>query len=91
MLCSLFDITATRSLLDDNGERKKYFEFILEIIDKYYSKFARDSIIDGRDVIEYTGAKDKKVGEILDKVEEMYFCGKIKNKGEAIEFLKRYK
>lgn len=91
VLCSLFDITATRSLLDDNGERKKYFEFILEIIDKYYSKFARDSIIDGRDVIEYTGAKDKKVGEILDKVEEMYFCGKIKNKGEAIEFLKRYK
>ena len=28
---------------------------------------------------EYTGVKDKKVGEILDKVGEMCFCGKIKN------------
>ncbi|EYE89849.1 hypothetical protein Q428_00075 [Fervidicella metallireducens AeB] len=94
-ICSLCDISATRSLLDDKDESKKYWNFIMELIDKYYdnydTKMSKVKFITGKDVIEVTGLKGKDIGKILKEVDELIFIGNIKTKQEALEFIRKYR
>lgn len=91
IICSLYDVTATRSLLDENGEGPNYREYILKLIDKYYTKVTCPGFINGSDVIRYTGASGGKIGEILNKVNEEVFIGSIKNREEAVKFLQGFR
>jgi poly(A) polymerase len=89
LVCSLFDVTATRSLLDEEGEGPRYWNFVMRIIDKYYTfKEKEVKLITGREVMELTGAKGSEIGKILKKVEEEFFYGNIKTKEDAKNFVK---
>lgn len=89
LLCSLFDLTATRKLLEDNGDTETYRSFIMYIVDRYYESIKNDKIlVTGRDVIEMTSERGKRIGEILDRVDEEVFCGNIKTREEALELVK---
>lgn len=91
ILSSLFDFTATRELLDeDKREIKNFWNFAMNLIDKYYTNREKNyKIIDGKEIIQLTGANGKIVGEILRKIEEEIFMGRIENKEEAIDFVKK--
>ncbi|KRQ86333.1 Multifunctional CCA protein [Caloramator mitchellensis] len=90
ILASLFDVTATRRLLDNSNEKERYFSFCMELIDKYYKKKnVPTKLINGDDVIKLTGKKGKFVGEVLDAVQEETFLGNIKSRDDAIEYVKR--
>ncbi|WDC85067.1 hypothetical protein PL321_05990 [Caloramator sp. mosi_1] len=92
LIASLYDVLATRSLLDENGESDKYFEFVLSLIDRYYEYMnKKNSFISGEDICNILNIKGPKVGEILEKANELIFRNKINSKEEAIEFIKSYK
>lgn len=89
VLASLFDVTATRLLLDENGERERYFNFCMELIERLYKKKELPKkLISGEDVIKLTGKRGRFVGEVLDALHEEVFLGNIKTREEAIEFIK---
>ncbi|MCX7904471.1 MAG: HDIG domain-containing protein [Caloramator sp.] len=89
ILASLFDVTATRLLLDENGERERYFNFCMELIERLYKKKELPKkLISGEDVIKLTGKRGRFVGEVLDAINEEVFLGNIKTREEAIEFVK---
>lgn len=89
VLASLFDVTATRLLLDENGERERYFNFCMELIDRIYKKKEMPKkLISGDDVMKLTGKRGRFVGEVLDALHEEVFLGNIKTREEAIEFVK---
>lgn len=92
ILASLFDVTATRLLLDENGERERYFEFCMDLIDRLYEKNKLPKkLISGEDVIKLTGKKGRFVGEVLEALNEEIFLGNIKTREEALEFIKNMK
>lgn len=92
LISSLFDVTATRSLLDDSGETGIYYDFILSIIDRYFTyKNLPQKLVTGRDVIEITGARGKEIGNILRDIDEKVFYGTIKNREEALEFIRGFR
>lgn len=95
LICSLCDVSATRSLLDDKGESKKYWNFVMELIDKYYDSYDKKmnkvKFITGKDVIEVTGLEGKDIGKVLKEVEELVFIGNIKTRQEALEFIRKYR
>ncbi|MCX7695709.1 MAG: hypothetical protein N2Z71_08390 [Caloramator sp.] len=92
LISSLYDVLATRSLLDENGESDKYFEFVLDLIDRYYDYMEKkNNFVSGEDVCSILNIKGPKVGEILEKVDELIFRNKIGSREEAIEFIKKYK
>lgn len=92
LVSSLYDVLATRSLLDENGESDRYFEFVLDLIDRYYDYMEKkNSFVSGEDVCSILDIKGPKVGEILEKVDELIFRNKIGSREEAIEFIKKYK
>lgn len=91
-LASLSDVVATRSLLNsDSEESQNYFEFICKIIEYYYDFKSKERLVNGNDIKKITGTDGKKIGEILNKVNEEIFCGRIKDRDEAIEFVKKFK
>lgn len=90
LLCSLYDITATRSLLDEDGESRKYSDFILNLIDGYYRyESSRKKFLTGRDIMDITGAEGSRIGKLLKMVEEQAFYGNIKTREDAVNFVKR--
>lgn len=91
IICSLYDVLSTRSLIDESGESIRYREFISNLIDIYFSDFLIPSPIDGMDVINTLGIKGVEIGKILDAVREEVFNGRIKNKNEALSFIERYR
>ena len=92
LLSSLFDVTATRSLLDENKEEAElYFNYISRLIEKYYGFQLRKNLINGNDVKRITGFDGKKIGEVLKKVNEEIFCENINSRDEAIEYIKDLK
>ncbi|CCC57960.1 CCA tRNA nucleotidyltransferase [Caloramator australicus] len=89
ILASLFDVTATRLLLDESGERERYFNFCMELIDRLYKKKELPKkLVSGEDVIRLTGKKGRFVGEVLDALHEEVFLGNIRTREEAIDFIK---
>jgi poly(A) polymerase len=89
LVASLFDVTATRSLHDENGEAGRYWNFIVNLIDRYFeSKQGNINLVNGRDVINLTGAEGGRIGEILRRVDEEIFYGNIKTRDEALELIK---
>ena len=86
---SLFDISATRSFLPDNGETQNYSKFILDIIDKFYLYLDMKKFINGNDVKELTGYSGEKIGEVLNAVDEEEFCGNIASIADAYDFIKK--
>lgn len=89
LICSLYDVTATRSLLDEKRDLESYREYILELIDRYYEYMEKDKkLVTGRDVIEILGYSGGKIGEVLKQVDEEIFNGNIKTRDEALEYIK---
>lgn len=89
LLSSLFDITATRSLLDENGETNNYWGFVKEAIKRYYELINRKKVlITGKDVIDIKGVSGKEIGEILDILDEEIFIGRITTREDALKFIK---
>ena len=88
-IVSLFDISATRSFLPDNGETQNYNNFILNTIDKYYSYTEKKKYITGNDVKELTGFCGEKIGEVLNAVDEEAFSGHIASRADAFDFIKK--
>ncbi|CDF57185.1 CCA tRNA nucleotidyltransferase [Thermobrachium celere] len=89
LISSLYDVLATRSLLDENGESQRYFEFVLNLFDRYYTFLEkRDSFISGDDVCKILDIRGPKVGEVLENIHELIFKGKINSREEAIKMLR---
>jgi poly(A) polymerase len=89
LICSLCDVNATRSLLEDNGESRKYWDFVMGLVDKYYSSFLKKQrFINGNDIIEIKGASGINIGKILAALDEQCFYGYIKNRQDAINFIR---
>lgn len=86
-LSSLFDITATRSLLDENGETNDYWRFTKDAVKTYYDSMNRKVLITGKDVIDIKGVSGKDIGNILDMVNEGIFIGRINTREEALKFI----
>jgi poly(A) polymerase len=92
LICSLFDVTATRSLLEDNGEGEEYQIFIMDIIQRYFEYINRPKLlVTGRDVIELVGTEGSEIGKILKKVDEEIFYGNIKSREDALNFIKGFR
>lgn len=90
LISSLYDVLATRSLLDEDGESEKYFDFVVSLLDRYYEFISKkDSFITGGDICKILNIEGPKVGEILEKVHELIFKGKINSRDEAIQYVER--
>lgn len=88
LLSSLFDITATRSLLKENGETSAYWKFIKEAVKRYYEFINKKKVlITGKDVIDIKGVSGKEIGDILDILDEEIFIGRINTREEALKFI----
>lgn len=92
LIASLYDVLATRSLLDENGESDKYYEYVINLMDRYYDYInKKDSFISGEDVCSILNIEGPRVGEILERTNELIFRNKINSREEAIEFIKSNK
>jgi poly(A) polymerase len=81
-------VNATRSLLEDNGESKKYWCFVISLIGRYYTSFEnKQEFVSGKDVIQIRGTNGANVGRILNLLDEQYFCGLIKSRQDAVDFI----
>lgn len=90
LISSLYDVLATRSLLDEDGESEKYFDFVISLIDRYYEFISKkDSFITGGDICKTLNIEGPEVGQILEKVHELIFKGKINSRDEALEYIKK--
>lgn len=92
LISSLYDVLATRSLLDEDGESDRYFEFVLNLFDRYYSFIdKKEQFISGKDVCEILNIEGERVGEILESVYEAIFKGRINSRQEALDYVSRFK
>jgi poly(A) polymerase len=77
---------------DMNEELKKIKRIAEELLGYYSKEFIRQSaqpLLDGKEVMEVLGiAQGKRVGVILQRLQEAEKSGKVSTKGEALQFLK---
>lgn len=93
ILSSLCDVTATRSLIDDEGESERYFNFAIDLFEKYfeYVENQKRKFISGRDVIEILNLQGSRIGDVLKRVDEEVFYGNINNREEALNFIHQFR
>lgn len=88
---SYCDMHATKTLYDPDNEAQVFKEYIEKLLEeyKYYRDIKEKRLLDGRDIMQLTNAKDKEIKEILEEIDRRRYYGDITSKEEAIRFLEK--
>ncbi|WP_461207048.1 tRNA nucleotidyltransferase/poly(A) polymerase family protein [Clostridium sp. DL1XJH146] len=88
---SYCDMLATKSLYDPEDQMENFEKFLVYIIDEYklYEDIKVHKYLNGSDIIQYTNAIGKEIGEIINQLDKQTYFGHITSKNDAIDFLLR--
>lgn len=89
LLVSFCDVYATRLYKDDDNEKEKYKVFIEKMFYEYeiYTKIRCNRLLDGKEIMNLSGSKGKELGIMLEKIDELRYLNKLKNKEDIIKYI----
>jgi len=94
ILLSVADKYATRGKLITKKSMKLHRDYLIEILKEYFhikEKVQPKKLISGNDIIRILKIKpSREVGKILEEVKILQMQGKLKNKKQALEFIKKH-
>ncbi|WMJ79974.1 HD domain-containing protein [Clostridium sp. MB40-C1] len=90
---SYCDIHATKMLYDPDNEEKIFVGYLEHLLKEYkiFKECKEKRFLDGKEVVDITGAKGKDIKYILDELDRRTYYGEINNREEAINLIKSIK
>lgn len=89
LVLSFCDNYATSMIFDPKNEKKRYKEFIENMLNEYkrYIEVKKDRFVSGSEIISLTGEQGPKVGSLLDKIDMLRYLGKINSREDVMKYL----
>ncbi|MCY6960216.1 HD domain-containing protein [Clostridium brassicae] len=90
---SYCDMHATKMLYDPDNEEKVLVEYLEHLFKEYrvFKECKEKRFLDGKEVIDITGAMGKDIKYILDELDRRTYYGEINDREEAINLIKSIK
>ncbi|MCY6484797.1 HD domain-containing protein [Clostridium aestuarii] len=87
---SYCDMHATKMLYDPDNEEEEFINYIERLFEEYslYKKVKGNRFFNGKEIIEFTGAKGEQIKEILEELDRLTYYGQINSREEAIKWIK---
>lgn len=89
LVLSFCDNYATSMIFDPKNEKKRYKEFIENMLSEYkrYTEIKKHRLVSGSEIISITGKQGPEIGSLIDNIDMVRYLGKINTREDVIKYL----
>lgn len=87
---SYCDMHATKMLYDPDNEENLFKEYIEKLLEEYdlYKKVKEVRFVDGREIIQITGAKREEIKRLIEEMDRKVYYREVNDREEALKYLR---